>query len=868
MPNANIYKSIFAGQEIDLRLSEVSSLRSAVADLVAGLSDTYTKAQVDAIAESIAAAVDATSAVVVDSLPTAGPDTLGKIYYVGPEPDNTYYRAVTAFDGTSYTWLMLGNTDINLADYAKVDDVENMEPRVDGITGDLYTEEVIDRAEVPEQDLSFGAATFNNYGKFQQIYVNAGDIVEVTAGNNGPLTAAFRSSISCPNSGSSSNVIQMLQVPPRKTATFLAPSNAVAFAWITQEVVTTDFGPASVKVWRVPDPGVRVIPCQRFGQSGGALAYAAYSTTRNVLVRVKAGHTVTFAPVGNATYRMDYLSELPRIGAEYTAGTLNPTSASLAAKSSRTFTVAQDTYYFIRLYKSSSPELTITATDLTGIMDGMALLGRDARIEALEAVSDKLVDNTLQWRQINTVALPYRSRVITGATGLWGTGTTYKHVLVPVKPGQYVKFTPGVAATYMAFLTNDEAAADNAAPSYVAGTSLFSFTAAKTIIIPAGCNSLYVALGASPYENRPAYLAVTDYPADLPDMVRMYDPAKTKRILDQLVSQTRAERATATANKPLVLLHYSDIHGQAKCQDNINAWREYWKQYIDDTIQTGDILEDRWTNDFIFGDGTDPDNPSKDIMSVIGNHDTATGTGDGRNWHAEQGKPAYDRFIAPFVENWDVTQPEGAGENGYCFYYKDYPDSHVRLIVLDAWNNDAAYIDVQKAWLTGVLAAAREAGLSVLMASHFSLKSETLLKSTFSNPGAAVDNPDSSVYNDPYKPIVTSFVNDGGELVGWICGHSHYDAITRTSAAQGSQICFKVANACRAYTQSNELYITNSRIEVVPDDFKTQNLFNIIAIDTTYKTVSLFRVGSEWDKMGRHIVTTCVKYTTGEVIYG
>lgn len=866
MPNANIYKSIFAGQEIDLRLSEVSSLRSAVADLVAGLSDTYTKAQVDAIAESIAAAVNATSGVVAATRPEASADTLGKIYYIGPDGGGEYDRYVTSFDGAAYAWLPLGSTSIDLTGFAAQEDVDNLIPKVDGSTDELYTEDVIDLTQVPEQSLSLGASSFNSAGKFKQIYVNVGDIVEITGGESAG-NAAFRNNIACPNSGSSSNVIQMLTIPAGETKLFRAPSNAVAFAWNTALTASDNIAPASVKVWRVPDPGVRVIPCQRFGQSGGALAYAAYSTTRNALVRVKAGHTVTFAPVGNATYRMDYMSELPRIGAEYTAGTLNPTSASLAAKSSRTFTVAQDTYYFIRLYKSSSPELTITATDLTGIMDGMALLGRDARIEALEAVSDKLVDNTLQWRQINTVALTYRSRIITGATGLWGTGTTYKHVLVPVKPGQYVKFTPGVVAVNLAFLTNDDAATDNGVPSYVEGTSMFGFAQPRTIIIPAGCNFLYVALGASPYETRPAYLAVTDYPADLPDVVRMYDPAKTKRILDQLVSQTRAERATATANKPLVLLHYSDIHGQARCQDNINAWREYWKQYIDDTIQTGDILEDRWTNDFIFGEPGE-DNPNKDIMSVIGNHDTATGTGDSRNWHAEQGKPAYDRFIAPFVENWDVTQPEGAGENGYCFYYKDYPDSHVRLIVLDAWNNDAAYIDVQKAWLTGVLAAAREAGLSVLMASHFSLKSETLLKSTFSNPGAAVDNPDSSVYNDPYKPIVTSFVNAGGELIGWICGHSHYDAITRTSAAQGSQICFKVANACRAYTQSNELYITNSRIEVVPDDFKTQNLFNIIAIDTTYKTVSLFRVGSEWDKMGRHIVTACIKYTTGEVIYG
>ena len=115
--------------------------------------------------------------------------------------------------------------------------------------------------------------------------------------------------------------------------------------------------------------------------------------------------------------------------------------------------------------------------------------------------------------------------------------------------------------------------------------------------------------------------------------------------------------------------------------------------------------------------------------------------------------------------------------------------------------------------------------------------------------------------------MVKDFIDAGGELIAWICGHSHYDAISRTSDATGNQISIRVANASRHYTTSNTLGITNSMIEVVPDDIRTQDLFNIVAIDTTYKTISLFRVGSEWDKMGRHIETTCINYLTGEVIY-
>ena len=136
----------------------------------------------------------------------------------------------------------------------------------------------------------------------------------------------------------------------------------------------------------------------------------------------------------------------------------------------------------------------------------------------------------------------------------------------------------------------------------------------------------------------------------------------------------------------------------------------------------------------------------------------------------------------------------------------------------------------------------------------------------FTKPGAAVTSPDSSGNNDPYVAMVKTFIEGGGKLVCWLTGHSHYDAISKTSAANGSQINICVGNASR-YGSNNNLKTTDSGIVTDDSDFKTFDLFNLVCVDTTYTTISLLRVGSDRDKMGRLIETCCVNYATGEIVF-
>lgn len=159
-----IYESEFKGAQIDARLAAVATMQTAISNLeaavaakyskpangipetdldasvqaalalartaVQSLSDYYTKAQVDDITAAIAASVNSTIGEVVTALPSAGADTLGKMYYVGPDANGFYDRYVTSYDGSTYSWLALGSTEIDLSQYATVEQLNAVDQKV------------------------------------------------------------------------------------------------------------------------------------------------------------------------------------------------------------------------------------------------------------------------------------------------------------------------------------------------------------------------------------------------------------------------------------------------------------------------------------------------------------------------------------------------------------------------------------------------------------------------------------------------------------------------------------------------------------------------------------------------------------------
>lgn len=95
---------------------------------IQSLADYYDKTEID----SLLAAVSSEQYVDVATLPTASADTLGKIYLVGPT-NGVYDRYYTSYDGTTYSWVGVGTTEINLADYATKAELNQLSQDVFGV---------------------------------------------------------------------------------------------------------------------------------------------------------------------------------------------------------------------------------------------------------------------------------------------------------------------------------------------------------------------------------------------------------------------------------------------------------------------------------------------------------------------------------------------------------------------------------------------------------------------------------------------------------------------------------------------------------------------------------------------------------------
>lgn len=114
--------------ETDLA-SGVQSALALARTSIQSLANYYSKTEVDALLD----AVGSEQYVDVTTLPTASASTLGKIYLVGPDANGFYDRYYTSYDGSTYSWVAAGNTEINLANYATKSEVSQLRQEVGGL---------------------------------------------------------------------------------------------------------------------------------------------------------------------------------------------------------------------------------------------------------------------------------------------------------------------------------------------------------------------------------------------------------------------------------------------------------------------------------------------------------------------------------------------------------------------------------------------------------------------------------------------------------------------------------------------------------------------------------------------------------------
>ena len=307
----------------------------------------------------------------------------------------------------------------------------------------------------------------------------------------------------------------------------------------------------------------------------------------------------------------------------------------------------------------------------------------------------------------------------------------------------------------------------------------------------------------------------------------------------------------------LVLLHFSDIHGSTANITRLLEFFASYSQYIDGIIHTGDSVSQYFSNanpfDTVGGN---------EVMNVIGNHDCWI---QGDTWPKPYNATAaqvYAKFFVgsdsdnPYINSWGIESP---GEN-LCYYYKDYSDYGIRLIVLDALHYDSA----QETWFSNTLSDAKANNLSVVASAHYPAQSGlTSFDCTFASIDHIIDpvqtpSGDGQMERlpDSVFDIVDTYVNGGGEFICWIVGHAHYDQIGVVTG-HSNQVMIVV-----------NCGLTNSRYgdEQRENGTKTQDCFNVIGFDTTKKLIKICRIGSSLDWYMRSKNLLSVNYQTKQVV--
>ena len=330
------------------------------------------------------------------------------------------------------------------------------------------------------------------------------------------------------------------------------------------------------------------------------------------------------------------------------------------------------------------------------------------------------------------------------------------------------------------------------------------------------------------------------------------------KIVDELKSNNDVlkdlKNARHIANSgavPFTILHFSDIHQDSNSLESIVNDATLYAENVDDIICTGDIRAN---------DGGEIASWWKpDVMTCIGNHDSAVYSGGSYNWTGVSMAQRDSWYIAPFESNWSITHTSGTS-----YYYKDYAEQKIRLVVMDVMlytGTIGTEANAQTAWLENLLGDAITNNLHVLIAIHAPHGGSSAFECSFSRYGQGTmptltdcDTPQSVI------DVVGTAIGNGLKFVGYIVGHTHQDNVW---IAAEKQLMYCVT--CAAVTQVAQWENSDQ------DRSLALNAYNLITIDTTHSLVKIVRGGgADIDDHMRTRKAICFDYSTctkvGEVL--
>lgn len=316
----------------------------------------------------------------------------------------------------------------------------------------------------------------------------------------------------------------------------------------------------------------------------------------------------------------------------------------------------------------------------------------------------------------------------------------------------------------------------------------------------------------------------------------------------------------------LTIAHISDVHADVIRYRNFVNFVKDNSNIIDAAIQTGDIVDAPTTEQLTAMHALDPDNV---VLWCTGNHDVAGNAGGG-NMVSISRSDLYDAF-------------ELDTNTGELYYYKDFSEKGVRLIVLNTYNADNSSVDydyksAQLEWFVSTLKDAATNNLSVIVAYHYQESEIVENNKSFytrfyqwEGIGGGAPYPYSAVEDivEAFKngtTVTTTFYNGSitadftgyaGDFICHLTGHTHQDRIGY-SEKHTDQLIINIV--CGAVNEGFGRKIRNfTDVSDLPrqQGEYCENAFNIYTFDIENKVVKVLRVGSDMnDQMRPRLVDT------------
>lgn len=292
--------------------------------------------------------------------------------------------------------------------------------------------------------------------------------------------------------------------------------------------------------------------------------------------------------------------------------------------------------------------------------------------------------------------------------------------------------------------------------------------------------------------------------------------------IEPYIIQSTATKASelGTSLKPLTFIHFSDWHRVSALWKRICEYLNEYKDYIQFALHTGDYCENSqvdYTDAYLLADTKRP------ILNCVGNHDTYTDAS-----YTKGSQESTYNLLFNHTDNWNVVFGDGSNT---MYYYKDFADSEIRLIVLDNYYD----IDNQKVWLQNKLNEAKSLGYAVITAMHeVSRPIVNKIQCSFQT----LDNHESKGGNasvTQFDTIIKDFKDNGGVHIVNLCGHEHEDMIGFTSNGV-LNLVVECATSWNGWTGGHRIKGT-----------KTYDCFNVFSVEKDAGIFKVVRIGDNTD---------------------